>query len=381
MKDKQDMEGLWKSTRRPLFIVAFGIILYELLENLTSVRSAMGGLVGVITPVFIGISIAFIANMPMHFLETKVFSRWKPSGVKRGVCVGLAMIFVLMVLALLVLIVGPQFVESIKTLAENFDRYAYSLTKWANELWDTLNLNKDVEVKLMEIGKDLLEEIDAYISGIAAAALTFTISIAKVVIDLIFAFIIGIYCLSSKETLLRQGRKLVKAIFNERTANKILHIASATNISLHNYFYGMITECFILGMLCFIGMSILKLPYALLISVLVGVGQIVPIVGAWVSAGVGLVILFVVEPARALWFLIMVLAIQQFEGNVIYPRVVGNAVGISGLWVMIALLLGAGLFGLVGALLCVPIMAVIHTMVREWVNRRLEEKRTAGQEI
>ncbi len=381
MKDRQDMEGLWKSTRRPMLIVAFGIILYELLENFTSVRAAVGGFMGVITPVFIGISIAFIANMPMHFLEERLFAKWKPSGLKRGVCVVLAMAFVITIVVLLVVIVGPQLTASIKTFAEDFDKYAYGLNRWANELWDTLNLNADVEAKLKEIGQEFIKDVDAYITGLSAVIVTFTINVAGLVVDLIFAFIISMYCLASKETLMRQGRKLVKAAFSERTADKILHIASATNTSLHNYLYGMITECFILGIMCFVGMSILDYPFALLISVLVGIGQIVPIVGAWVSAGIGAVILFVVEPSRALWFLVMVLAIQQVEGNVIYPRVVGNAVGISGLWVMIALLLGAGLFGLLGALLCVPIMAVLHTMVREWVNRRLEEKRAAGQEI
>ena len=143
----------------------------------------------------------------------------------------------------------------------------------------------------------------------------------------------------------------------------------------------MITECFILGSMCFIGMSIFRFPFALLISVLVGLGQMIPIVGAWVSAGIGAVILFVVDPPSALWFSLRRCTMQPIECNLIYPHVVGNAVGISPLWVLIALLLGGGLFGFLGALLCVPIMAVIHTMTREWVNKRLEEKRAAGQEI
>ena len=128
-------------------------------------------------------------------------------------------------------------------------------------------------------------------------------------------------------------------------------------------------------------MRIFRFPFALLISVLVGLGQMIPIVGAWVSAGIGAVILFVVDPPSALWFILLICAIQPIEGNLIYPHVVGNAVGISPLWVLIALLLGGGLFGFLGALLCVPIMAGIHTMTREWVNKRLEEKRAAGQEI
>ena len=129
----------------------------------------------------------------------------------------------------------------------------------------------------------------------------------------------------------------------------------------------------------FMGMQILGFPFAVLISVIVGASQMVPIVGPWVSGAIGLSIIFVVDPPRALWFIVFVLAIQQIEGNLIYPKVVGNAVGISGLWVMIAVLFGARLFGLMGAILCVPIMAVLYTLIGEWVNNRLEEKRAIAQ--
>ena len=381
MKDRPNIEGLWKSTRKTLFVVAFGIIFYEILENLTAVRSALSGFVSIITPVFIGIAIAFIANMPMNFLEAKVFRRWKTCGLKRGVCLVLAILFVFAIITTLVLVVGPQLVESVKTLAEDFSKYAWSLSVWATDLWEGLNLNPDIKAKLMEIGNNLLSEIDHYISVVSSAAVKFTMGIAGVLVDLAFAFIISIYCLAGKETLIRQSRKFCKALFSERTADYIIHVADETNSSLHNYVYGMITECFILGSMCFIGMSIFRFPFALLISVLVGLGQMIPIVGAWVSAGIGAVILFVVDPPSALWFVLLICAIQPIEGNLIYPHVVGNAVGISPLWVLIALLLGGGLFGFLGALLCVPIMAVIHTMTREWVNKRLEEKRAAGQEI
>ncbi|MBR2328517.1 MAG: AI-2E family transporter, partial [Clostridia bacterium] len=140
MKDRPNIEGLWKSTRKTLFVVAFGIIFYEILENLTAVRSALSGFVSIITPVFIGIAIAFIANMPMRFLETKVFRRWKTCGAKRGVCLVLAILFVFAIITTLVLVVGPQLVESVKTLADDFSQYAWGLTVWATDLWDNINL-------------------------------------------------------------------------------------------------------------------------------------------------------------------------------------------------------------------------------------------------
>lgn len=379
MKDRQDMEGLWKSSRRYILIAAFSIMLYELLENFSAVRGSVGGFLNTISPIFIAAAIGFIANMPMCFLENRLFARWRPSKLKRVLCVVLAVLLVLSVITVLIVIIGPKLVDSVKSLAENYDYYSTSLIKWGNDVWERLNLNADIEVKVREISEDILKELDGFISRLASKLLRFTVSTVGVVVDLLFALIISIYALSNKENLLRQCRKLIRAVFSERHADRILYVCARTNESLHNYVYGMIIECFILGVMCFIGMRILGFPFAVLISVIVGVSQMVPIVGPWVSGIIGLSIIFVVDPPHALWFVVFVLAIQQIEGNLIYPRVVGNAVGISGLWVMIAVLFGARLFGLMGAILCVPMMAVLYTLLGEWVNNRLEEKRAAAQ--
>ena len=379
MKDKQDMEGLWKSSRRYILIVAFGVILYEIIENLAAVKSSVMGFFDAISPIFIAVAISFIANMPMRFLENRLFAKWRASKLKRVMCVVMAVLFVLCIITVLIVIVGPKLVDSIKSLAENYDSYSKSLIKWGNDVWERLNLNEDIAIKVREMSEEILEELDSFISKLASKLLRFTVSTVGVVVDLLFALIISIYALSNKENLIRQCRKFIKAIFNERHAARILDVCARTNKSLHNYVYGMLIECFILGSLCFIGMQILGFPFAVLISVIIGVSQMVPIVGPWVSGAIGLSIIFVVDPPRALWFIVFVLAIQQIEGNLIYPKVVGNAVGISGLWVMIAVLFGARLFGLMGAILCVPIMAVLYTLIGEWVNNRLEEKRAIAQ--
>ncbi len=379
MKDRQDMEGLWKSSRRYILVVAFGVVLYEVIENLSAVRSAISGFFGEISPIFIAAVIAFIANMPMGFLERKVFARLRPCKLKRVACAVLSLLLVLAVVTALVVIVGPKLVESVRTFAENYDSYSKSLIRWGTETWERLNLNEDIALKVKEVAEDTLELLDGFVSRLASKLLRFTVSTVSIVVDLLFALIIAIYALANKEKLLCQCRKLIRAVFSERHAERILYICARTNESLHSYVYGMLIECFILGTLCFIGMQIFGFPFPVLISVIIGVSQMVPIVGPWVSGAIGLAIIFVVDPPSALWFAVFVLAIQQIEGNLIYPKVVGDAVGISGLWVMIAVLLGARLFGLVGAILCVPIMAVLYTLTGEWVNRRLEEKRSAEE--
>ena len=327
----------------------------------------------------IAMAISFIANMPMCFLENRLFSKWRASKLKRVICVVMAMLFVLSIITVLIVIVGPKLVDSIKSLAENYDSYSKSLIKWGTDVWERLNLNDDIAVKVRQVSEDILDKLDGFISGLASGLLRFTVSTVGVVVDMLFALIISIYALANKENLLCQCRKFIKAVFNEQHAARILDVCARTNKSLHNYVYGMLIECFILGMMCFMGMQILGFPFAVLISVIVGASQMVPIVGPWVSGAIGLSIIFVVDPPRALWFIVFVLAIQQIEGNLIYPKVVGNAVGISGLWVMIAVLFGARLFGLMGAILCVPIMAVLYTLIGEWVNNRLEEKRAIAQ--
>lgn len=380
MKDRPDMEGLWKSSRRYILIVTVGILAYELLENLARVRSSISAFLSVISPVFIGIAIGFIVNMPMSFLERRVFARWRSAGARRAVCLLLAVAFVLAIIAALLVFILPSLGESVVTLAEDFDKYAYSLMEWGNDMWGRLNLNPEVVAKMEGYAGELLEQVDDIISGAVSWLLKFTMNAAGTVVDFFFAAIISIYALFNKETLLRQARKLTKALFSRRAAEGIIDVAGRTNESLRNYAFGMIIECSILGGLCFIGMSLLNFPFALLISVLVGVSQLIPIVGPWISAAVGVFIIFVVDPPRALWFLIFILAVQQVEGNLIYPRVVGNAVGISGMWVLIAVMLGGRLFGLTGAILCVPVMAVLYTLTREWVNKRLEEKRIAEED-
>ena len=296
MKDKQDMEGLWKSSRRYIFIVAFGVILYEIIENLTAVKSSVGGFFDAISPIFIAMAISFIANMPMCFLENRLFSKWRASKLKRVICVVMAMLFVLSIITVLIVIVGPKLVDSIKSLAENYDSYSKSLIKWGTDVWERLNLNDDIAVKVRQVSEDILDKLDGFISGLASGLLRFTVSTVGVVVDMLFALIISIYALANKENLLCQCRKFIKAVFNEQHAARILDVCARTNKSLHNYVYGMLIECFILGMMCFMGMQIL----GFLRSADKRYSRSFPdgthIVGPWVSGAIGLSIIFVVDP-------------------------------------------------------------------------------------
>lgn len=376
--EKLEKQRVWRSARVPLVVALVTVLVYEIFENMHDVSSVVGMFFSVLKPVFIGIAFAFIANMPMRFLETRVFKRWKICSLKRAVCQLLAMLFILLVVAAMLFLIIPRIAGSVVALANGMDGYIESLTAWGSDLWDRLNLNPGVEERIQSAVQTILAQLDELLSALVASAAKFTVSIASTLVDVFFAAIISIYALFNKEKLIFQAKKVVVAIFSERRAERILDVSTRTNQALNHYFYGMIIECTILGTLCFIAMTIFGFPYALLISVVVGVTQIVPIIGPWVSALFGALIILVSDPSRVIWFIVLVLVVQQIEANVFYPRVVGNAVGLSGIWVMIAVLLGSGLFGIVGIVLCVPVMAVLYTLVSEWVNRRVEEKRFAA---
>ena len=376
--EKLEKQRVWRSARVPLVVSLVTVLVYETFENMHDVSAVVGMFFSVLKPVFIGIAFAFIANMPMRFLETRVFKRWKICSLKRAVCQLLAMLFILLIVAAMLFLIIPRIAGSVVALANGMDGYIESLTAWGSDIWDRLNLNPGVEERIQSVVQTILAQLDELLSALVAGAAKFTVSIASTLVDVFFAAIISIYALFNKEKLIFQAKKVVVAIFSERRAERILDVSTRTNQALNHYFYGMIIECTILGTLCFIAMTIFGFPYALLISVVVGVTQIVPIIGPWVSALFGALIILVSDPSRVIWFIVLVLVVQQIEANVFYPRVVGNAVGLSGIWVMIAVLLGSGLFGIVGIVLCVPVMAVLYTLVSEWVNRRVEEKRFAA---
>ena len=287
------------------------------------------------------------------------------------------MLFVFAVIAAVLLLIIPKAAESITTLAAGFDGYIAGLTSWAASVWDRIDLAAEAEEIIRDFGQDILTHMKNYVSTAAEGILRFTFSVVSFAVDLLLAVVISVYALYNKEKLMFQFKKLIVAVFSDKTATNMLDICSRANKTLNQYFYGMIIECTILGVMTFIAMRLFSMPYALLISVIVGITQMVPIIGPWCSGAVGALIILVTDPPMTVWFIIALLVVQQLEANLVYPRVVGGAVGLSGIWVMIAVILGGGLFGIAGVILCVPVMAVLYTLISEWVNRRVEQKRYA----
>ncbi len=371
---KEKIGVFYKRNKRLIGVVAFGILLYEFLENFSAIWESAAFVLGLIKPVFIGIGIAFIANMPMRFLENRVLKKWKAQKIKRPVCMLLAVLFILSIVVVLIFVIIPMLVQSVRLLAENLDEYMAALSSWADGAWHTLNLSDGVEEKVRTILQGILSKLDTWLATAAAAALKVTVNVVTGVFNGIIALIFSMYALFHKEKLLNQIKKLIHAVFSQRAASRILDVCARTNNVFNRYFFGMMAECAILGILCFMGMQILGFPYPLLISFMVGITQMAPIIGPWASGILGALIILMVDPPMALWFIVFIVVVQQIEENLFYPRVVGNAVGLSGMWVIVAMLLFGGLFGITGIVLAVPVMAVLYTLLSDWVNARIKRK-------
>ena len=192
--------------------------------------------------------------------------------------------------------------------------------------------------------------------------------------DLVLSLVLAIYMLASKERLLRHLKKFIHAFSSTKWANRILKVGHLANVTFYHFIAGQFTEALIISVLCFIGMTLLSMPYALLISVIIGVTSLIPIFGAFIGTLPGAFIIFIIDPMQALWFIVFIIVLQQFEGNIIYPRVVGNSIGLSGLWVMLAMLIGGSTFGILGMLLGIPLFSVFYQLLSSTVKARLAKK-------
>lgn len=362
-----------------IYIAAFTVVLFFLLQNITKWQTAAGFLFSLVAPIVYGICFGFVLNIIMVFFENKVFKRLnkKPKWVKirRPVCLSISVLLLVGILAALIAFLLPQLAESSASLFANIPSYISEIESMSNNLLNSLGFEHDIVTTVSDwfatFYDKIFTTITSYIPQIANTAMNVTSG----VVNLFMGFVLGIYMVSMKETLISICKKIIYAVFSQRRADYLRHVYRLVNARFYGFVSGQVTEAFILGTLCFIGMKILGMEYALLVSVIIGTTNIIPMFGAWIGGAVGVLLMLMVDPVKALWFLIFLLILQQIESNLIYPRVVGNSIGLSGLWVLFAVIIGGSLFGFAGILLGVPSFAVIYTLLSEWINARLKAKK------
>ena len=368
-------KNLWR-----IFLVVCGcIVLYWLLHESERVGVVMDKVTGILSPFILGGVLAFILNVPMRSIETKLLKKISNEKGKRLLAVVLTFIAMLLVLAFVFWLLIPQVMNTVKSLIPNLYSFFTEAEAFAR---DALSDNPQLKELLKSYTnfeninwKDLLEKslnvLGSSVSTIVGGAVSAIGTIFSGVFNLFIAIVFAIYCLFQKEILARQGRKLLYAFLKEKTADTTIRILRLTNSTFSNFLSGQCIEVCILGAMFAIAMAIFRMPYIPLISVLIAVTAFIPIVGAWVGCVLGGFLILVEDPMLAVWFVVMFLVIQQIENNLIYPRVVGTSVGLSGMWVLIAVALGGELMGVAGMFLMIPIVSVLYTLLREITNTKL----------
>lgn len=378
-----------KKTIRNIFLgVISCIVLYWLLHEPERFKGVIGTVAGIVSPFLAGAGLAFILNVPMRAIEG-LLKGIRKTGLRRVLAVLLTFVALLLVLALVFYLLIPQIIQTIETLIPQLINFVNDAEKWVNEfLQDNPELmkwitdNTDLEnFDWATILQRALTMVGDSVSKIVVGAFSAIGSITGAIVDAVIALVFALYCLFRKEILARQGRRLLYAFIPERGADEIIRVLRLTNSTFSNFLSGQCVEVCILGAMFAVSMAIFRMPYIPLVSVLVAVTAFIPLVGAFVGCVFGAFFIMVDDPILAVWFVIMFLVIQQIEGNMIYPRVVGSSIGLPGMWVLVAVAFGGELMGVAGMFLMIPIASVAYTLLGEFTGKRLKKRGIAEEKL
>ena len=366
-----------------LIVVTAGILLYLALANITAVGGAIVKLLSALSPFIVGIAIAYLLNIPVCFFERKVFKRFRK---KRMFSILITYVLAILILGLLLGMVLPQLITSIYTLIGNMQGYFSNINRLIGWAGETMQLEQEAMDAVMVSYKDIVNQIVTFIRGILSNVLGMTMRVGTGIVSALTAIIASVYMLFAKEKLLLQFRRLLYAVLPKRHANNLMRVGHLSNGMFSGFIGGKIIDSAIIGLICFVFMSLMnfgpiKMPYALLISVVIGVTNIIPFYGPFIGAIPSVLILLMMDPWSALWFGVFIIVLQQFDGNYLGPKILGNSIGLPAIWVLIAIVVGGGLFGFIGMLLGVPTVAVFYVLASDSIEKRLKKKGLTDTDI
>ena len=376
-------KGLFKKLT---LLLTYVIILVAVIVKIDAVGGWFRGVIKAFEPLYIGFAIAFVLHRPCNF-----FSRLYAKGLKgkwaktaRPFAVATAYVLFLAVVAALFSIVIPELIESITSFIGNLNTYAANLQELYDFLVETFGLEMLGDMNLSAV---INENISRLLSGVLTA-LTTTIpqlittasAVVSAVVTTLLSLVFSVYMLAGAPRLIGQCRRLVVNYLPKKVSDVVLEVTRLSATTFTGYVSGQVIEAGILGVLCFIGMCIFGFDYAPLISVIIAVCALVPIAGAYIGAIVSALLLLMIEPMQAIWFLIFLVILQQLEGNLIYPRVVGTSIGLPGIWVLAAVTVGSSLLGFAGLIVGVPLAAVLYTLLKRNLHKREKKAKKADRE-
>ncbi len=368
------MDQIKKKKYAPYFLCAALLLFIIYLKDVITILNYTWGL---IFPFILGGCIAFVLSVPMHFIETFVLKipKIKPK-LARGLSLIITLLFIFAIIILVFFIVLPEladtfiaigkqippaykrFLHYIDTFAIDWPGVQKALSKWN---WDSITekLVKFAQTSASTIFDTSVSVLSDFVSGVAV---------------FFIGFIFSLYVLLQKETLSQRVAKLIMAIFPKKIYEKVFSIGRLTHKTFSSFISGQCLEAVLLGSFFFLLLTVLRFPYAMLIGIVIAFTTLIPMIGAFIGCGIGAFLIVMVSPIQALWFIIIFLIVQQLEGNLVYPHIVGNSIGLPSIWVLVAVFIGGSLMGVAGMLIFIPLSSVLYSLLRSWTNRQLEKK-------
>ena len=369
------------------FVVAGSLLFYFLLFKTASIGNGIAKVLDIINPIIYGFIIAYILNPVVQTIENGIFELLKKAGRSpknkgsryvRIISAFLTVILLLLFLYALFAMVIPQLINSIRSIVVNFPTYVRNI----NDFIDNIIKDEDMDATANELINQYASIAENWVSNSVTPRLeSFMTNLTSSVLNVLEFFknfflgvIISIYVIIAKDALLARGKRLVYSLFSLPTSNRILYNLRFVNEKFGGFLIGKVIDSVIIGMICYVATSILRMPYAVLISVFVGITNVIPFFGPFIGAVPSVFLIFVVNPLQALYFIIFIIILQQFDGNFLGPRILGNSVGVSSFMVIVAILVGSGFFGVIGMIVGVPVCAVLLALLQTQIIRRMRKK-------
>ena len=369
-----------RSLRNMLIVVTYAIVLYLFLSHLETIKASFQYLTGVLTPIIIGVCIAYVVNLLLKVVEERLLAPlWRRvprlARAKRAIGILLTLLIIVLILAGLVTFIVPQLARSVSSLAVQIPAFLSQASAWIAQLAQQYELTNNLWTTLSQNWREIASTVSTFLSATLPQLFSWTMGVTNSVVNTILGITFALYMLADKERLINMFRKLIYAFLPRSWSDRVCSVCHDANRIFSSFITGQIVEACILGCLCGVGMAILRFPYALLIGVVVGITALIPILGAYIGTiPSAFIILMESGPLRAIGFVLFIICLQQFEGNVIYPKVVGTSIGLRGIWVLAAITVGGSLFGLPGMVVGVPVFAVLYTLVRRYTYNRLRDR-------
>lgn len=367
-------------------LISFAILFYFFIKNIPFALEKIRLFLNTMNPFIYGMVIAYLMFRPVCFIERQLFRLFKRNEKYRQLYRNLSIFFVFLMTFGFLIFIGnvfiPQLVESLTVLTEKIPEYIKQFeTFWKNVVQNQKILHQlksfgftNISQYKVDFWENLNQKTIKFFQFLIPSVISISGSFTGKIVNILMGIIVSIYLLSGKEVFEAQSKKVLYGIFPNKVVNNILQIIALTNETFQNYIGGQITDAVVLGIITFICMLILRLPMAFMISFLVMVCNVIPMIGSILSGIIGIFLILVISPSQAIVFAILILVLQQVDGNILLPRIVGDSTGLSGFWVFLAIFLGGVIGGLPAMVVSVPVMAVVYTLVKEQVEQRLRSK-------